>query len=383
MKRFDDGAAGGESQQLKLFVDDTAEATPDTAPDIGPDAAQACPFPRVFCGDARRVPLRDASVDLVVTSPPYWRKRDYGVSGQIGQEPDVGAYIAALLDALREWRRVLRPTGSAFINIGDSYHHQSLIGVPARLEQAAREDGWLVRNRIVWAKESGTPDPARNRLVGRHETVLHLAPRAGYFYDLWGYAQRFGSGSGANPGDVWTAKPVLHQGEHLAPFPPELVERAITLACPRWVCSECAAPRVRVVDSATQLDPARRQAARAMVLARQHGLTPEHLAAIRATGLCDAGKSLHTHSGAGRNATRVQQLAGEAKAALGGYFREFVGAPRQATGWTDCGCGAAWAPGVVLDPFMGTGTTLRVARAMGRSAIGVDLRPFVDEARAR
>ena len=74
-----------------------------------------------------------------------------------------------------------------------------------------------------------------------------------------------------------------------------------------------------------------------------------------------------------KNAESVRKLALEAKAILGGYFREFTFAKRRSCGWTDCGCGAPFMPGVVLDPFMGTGTTLDVAKAMGRSAIGVDL----------
>jgi hypothetical protein len=71
----------------------------------------------------------------------------------------------------------------------------------------------------------------------------------------------------------------------------------------------------------------------------------------------------------------VKQLASEAKQALGGYFREFTFAKRETVGWTTCGCGHPYVPGVVLDPFMGTGTTLRTALALGRTAIGADLAP--------
>src|SRR6266542_5816599 len=69
-------------------------------------------FRRVICGDARAVPLCDSCVDLVVTSPPYWRKRDYGLQGQIGLEETARDYVAAIIAALRDWRRVLRPSGS-------------------------------------------------------------------------------------------------------------------------------------------------------------------------------------------------------------------------------------------------------------------------------
>ena len=110
-----------------------------------------------------------------------------------------------------------------------------------------------------------------------------------------------------------------------------------------------------------------------MELAEQAGLSDDHIAAIQATGISDAGKAMKTQNGTGRNAERVQKLAAEAKLVLGGYFREFTFAKRATSGWTSCSCRDPLRPGVVLDPFMGTGTTLRAAIASGRSAIGVDL----------
>jgi DNA modification methylase len=332
------------------------------------------PFAKVLCGDARKIPIADQAIDLVVTSPPYWRKRDYGVKDQIGQEATVGQYVNAIITALQEWRRILRPTGSVFLNIGDSYHNRSLAGVPSRVEAAARDDGWFVRNRVIWVKENGMPEPAKNRLANRHEYILHLTPGADdYYYDLFGYSESFGRGS--NPGDVWIINPGRNMGEHLAPFPAEIVARAIKLACPSQVCSKCGNPRERIVERTAQLDPSRPQARRAMELARESNLTPEHIAAIQATGISDAGKALRVQTGTGRNSARVKQLAAEAKKVLGGYFREFTFAKRVTTGWTSCSCGVPMTHGVVLDPFMGTGTTLRVANALGRSAIGVDLAP--------
>lgn len=353
---------------------DTAEAPTNNAahePDL-PLAA------RVIRGDARDIDLPDSSVDLVVTSPPYWRKRDYGVDGQIGQEETPKEFVAAIMECLREWRRVLRPTGSVFLNIGDTYDkRRSLVGIPGRIEAAAADDGWLIRNRIVWAKEGGMPEPAQNRLANRHEFVIHLAARPNYYYDLFGYAKFVGRG--ANPGDVWQFNPSRHLGGHLAPFPTEIVERAILLACPREVCEACGDPRRRIVQRTAQLDETRPQARRAMELARAARLTDAHIAAIQATGVSDAGKALLFQNGTGRNSANVRQLAAEAKEALGGYFREFTFARRETVGWTECDCGAATARGVVLDPFMGTGTTLRTALALGRDAIGVDLAPAASE----
>lgn len=336
-------------------------------------AALQAPQPRVITGDAREIKVPDHTVDLVVTSPPYWQKRDYGHEAQIGLEPTPGGYVAAMLACLREWRRVLRPTGSVFLNIGDTYHHRSLVGIPGRIEAAAVDDGWLIRNRIAWTKDGGMPEPARNRLANRHEYVLHLTMSPTYYYDLFGYAEAI-NGTGANPGDVWHINPDRNMGGHLAPFPREIVRRAILLACPPQVCGICNRPRQRIVERTAQLDPSRPQARRAMELAKQANLTAAHIAAIQATGVSDAGKALKFQDGTGRNSKAVQALAAEAKAVLGGYFREFTFAKRVTTGWTDCG---HYSPlrGVVLDPFTGTGTTLKVALGLGRDAIGVDLVP--------
>ncbi len=332
------------------------------------------PFREVYKGDARDLHfLADKCVDLVVTSPPYWRKRDYGFKGQIGQEKTSEDYVAAIIAAMTEWRRVLRPSGSVFLNIGDTYHRKSLQSIPSLIEVKSRGDGWILRNRIVWVKKAGMPDPVKDRLTARHEYILHFAINS-YYYDLFGYAERYSVGKkGANPGDVWEIMPERSLGRHLAPFPGEIVERAIRLACPKAVCTKCGKPRRRIVERTANLDKSRPQARRALEIAKEKKLTPEHIAAIQATGISDAGKARRVQNGTDRNSESVKKRALEAKEMLGGYFREFTFAKRRSCGWTKCECGAPFMPGVVLDAFMGTATTLDVAYRMGRSAIGVDL----------
>ena len=388
--------------------------------------------PQIIPGDARHTGLPDDSVDLIVTSPPYWQKRDYGHSDQIGQEGTPQEYVAAIMACLKEWKRVLRPTGSIFLNVGDSYHKRSLVGIPGRIEAAAVDEGWLIRNRIIWSKDGGMPEPARNRLANRHEYIIHLTTKPNYYYDLFGYSESLGNSANPgdvwkmnfddalgvdpdkvldtrlsdvldaelarklnidlgdaesvrlvdildpNPGDVWHINPERNMGAHLAPYPKELVRRAIRLACPPQVCSTCNTPRSRVIERTRQLDRNRPQAARAMDLAEKHQLTDDHIRAIQATGVSDVGKATKFQTGTGRNSAEVQRLAAEAKAALGGYFREFTFSKKVTTGWTDCGHGTP-ARGVVLDPFMGTGTTLKVAVELNRNAIGVDLIPLMQE----
>lgn len=111
------------------------------------------PFSTRLVGDARHVPLQPGDADMVVTSPPYWLKRDYGVEGQIGQEATAEGFVGTLVDCMENWKSVLPRWGSVFINIGDTYHNGSLANTPGRLEFAAHNAGWTVRNRILAGRE--------------------------------------------------------------------------------------------------------------------------------------------------------------------------------------------------------------------------------------
>jgi DNA modification methylase len=90
---------------------------------------------------------------------------------------------------------VLKPTGSLFLNLGDTYYKRTLVGIPGLIESAARADGWLLRNRVIWAKPAGLPSPHKNRLANRHEVVLHLTRDRSYFYDLDGLCEHLGRAS--------------------------------------------------------------------------------------------------------------------------------------------------------------------------------------------
>jgi DNA modification methylase len=368
-------SAGRGPETRMNFLTPPSKLATENLPEDGSEPAKRSvgrPFVKRLFGDARNVPLRAGEADIVVTSPPYWLKRDYEVPNQIGQEPTADAFVANLLKCMENWKSILPAWGSVFINIGDTYHKGSLANTPGRLEIAAQNAGWTVRNRIIWVKDAGMPDPAKDRLKSRHEYIIHFTPRRrGYYYDQFGYVEKYGNGSG--PIDVWQIGLRRNMSNHLAPYPTELVDRILTLACPEQVCTCCGKPRERIVKRTVKLDPSRPQAKRAMELAEQKGLTPEHIAAIQATGISDAGKAMRVQTGTGRNSAAVKVLAAEAKTALGGYFREFTFAKRESSGWSDCGCDEPFRPGIVLDPFMGTGTTLRAAGDIGRSAVGVDL----------
>jgi len=324
----------------------------------------------VYRCDARSLPLGSESIDLVVTSPPYYKQRDYGFELQIGQESTPEEYAKEMAKVLRELQRVLKPSGSVFMNIGDSYNgYRSLCGIPGAIEDVARGQGWKIRNRIVWSKTRGMPTPTRNRLPNRHEYVLHLTRSTKYYYDLHAYSKYLGEG--ASPSDVWEFPPSLRKGAHLAPFPNELVERAITLACPIQVCPSCGTPRERQMQKTMSLNLKRPQARRAQALAKKVGITTDHIAAIQATGISDAGKGRRIQGQ--RNSEDVRRLASEAKELLGGYFREFTFPKWRSVGYSSCSCQDGFMPGVVLDPFVGSGTTLEVALKLGRRAVGADL----------
>ena len=127
---------------------------------------------RIICGDAKQVlrTLPDDVADLTVTSPPYFRHRDYGVDGQLGREATVDDYITNIRGVLKELLRVTAETGACFFVIGDTYRKQRLLLVPHRIAIAADELGWTVRNDLIWSKL----DPP----AGKPAQSLAFGPRA-------------------------------------------------------------------------------------------------------------------------------------------------------------------------------------------------------------
>lgn len=160
--------------------------------------------------------LADESVHCVVTSPPYYGQRDYGVDGQIGLEPTPDEFVSRLVDVFREVRRILKSDGSIWVNMGDSYaaggmgegsgkqltnrgtlagghmnkprkapvglKPKDLVGVPWMLAFALRGDGWWLRSANVWAKPNGMPESTRDRPTVGHEYVFQLSKSERYYY---------------------------------------------------------------------------------------------------------------------------------------------------------------------------------------------------------
>ncbi|PVB05069.1 site-specific DNA-methyltransferase [Mycobacteroides abscessus] len=304
---------------------------------------------RILIGDAlsrlRRLP--DASIDCVVSSPPYFRLRDYGANGQIGLEHHVDQWVNQLAAISEQVHRVLVPTGTFWLNLGDTYAshpsqgatRKSLLMAPERLAMRLQEAGWIIRNKIVWAKPNPVPTSVPDRLNCTYEVIYVLAKKPTYFFDLDAIRQPHRSATGKtstqttarretwrgpngmaatglralkaqgivghplgkNPGDVWMIASSGYRSQHHATFPTALAQRMIAAGCPEARCQSCRLPWKRRV--------------------------------IRALGTV---------------ATR---------AAL---------APT-------CQCANSPEPGIVLDPFMGSGTTAVAAEKLNRDWLGIEL----------
>ncbi len=362
--------------------------------------------------------LGDGSVHCCVTSPPYWGLRDYGVDGQIGLEPTPEAFIEKMVAVFREVRRVLREDGTLWLNIGDSYaskppgcgsdgvsrsstlhgvngvsdayretlrnsvgqKRNTIVGglkpkdlcmMPWRVALALQADGWWIRSVIVWAKKSPMPESCRDRPTSSWEPIFLMAKSDRYFYD--GEAvKEYGAGREVfgnwidgqpcpdrndnnrqnmtptltrNQRNVWHLGPEPYSEAHFATFPTEIPRRAIKAGTSeKGCCPMCGAGWRRAIERSTV------------------NTRPGNTAKYRDDALGYKGH--------------------ETKAGL--LYRPETST--RTTGWEPgCECGAGEpVPCVVLDPFLGSGTTVAVARELGRWGVGCELNPeYAELARRR
>ena len=392
-------------------------------------------------GDARQIPLKDQSVHCIITSPPFWGLRDYGVAGQLGLEaihdclawargnpPCSLCFVCNLRTVFLAAWRVLREDGTLWLNLSDTYarnpqkgdnsgwgkhaewckdplplHNRplpsgirakNLLGMPWRVALALQQDGWVLRSDIIWHSPNKMPESTKDRPTRAYEHIFLFAKQAQYYFDAQAIAEPMTTGNNGSsftsaydtatkrglglgprksdavgingrnaqvvnseaqrrdeicsfsnnpalrPGgtrnarDVWTFPSAGFAGEHYAAFPPELARRCILAGTSEaGCCSACGKAWVRVVERQRLLD----------------GHIPVTGAFSRPDEPFRPPQNGIGHS---RYSTQTTEH-----------------------GWAPaCACNAGEpAPNVVFDPFTGSSTTLLVARALGRHAIGCDL----------
>lgn len=401
---------------------------------------------RIYEGNSENVlkTFDDESVDLVVTSPPYYGLRDYKMGEQIGMENTPQEYIQNLVKVFAECKRVLKKEGSLWVNIGDSYassggrgnEHsfvrkrgittglkeqdnspkaklrstmgKSLIGIPERFVIAMTDElGLIRRNTIIWHKSNCMPSSATDRFTIDFEYFYFFTKSPRYFfetqyepfaevtlkeiqkaytgkgikdYDGNGVQNpsevkrriieryqnnRFGgnkypnnvdnrtySGNGYNINidqgrikrTVWKINPVPFPEAHFAVFPEKLVETPIKACCPSQICVKCGRPRTSIYKK------------------REYSST-DNIVPYGGKNMDDMGISNHNSRESQKSLKAMRELTGVHEPS---FMPKYVG-------MSDCGCGAGFHPGTVLDPFMGSGTVAVVAKKQFKGFVGVEL----------
>lgn len=370
----------------------------------------------IYCGDCRDV-LRSMpaeSVHCVVTSPPYWGLRDYGVDGQLGLEPTPEGYVQHMVDVFREVRRVLRSDSVAWINLGDSYagsgkghtkhgtmerdkqrtnaggltgatayvgsglKPKDLVGIPWRVALALQEDGWWLRSMMPWIKRAAMPESCQDRPTSAVEYVLLLSKSARYFYDTEAVRQvgteperiRHDRIGGANGHLVRHSEGGIMRGSATRQFR----NSDFFFSSLGLLLNEDGEPL------ALDVNP------KGFPGAHFATFPPDLVSPLIAAGTSERGVC----SECGAPWTRVvEREEGEPESYRGNRFDRGKTAVHQleraqqgsrgyrvAVGWQPtCNHDADLVPATVLDPFAGSGTVGLVAHRMGRHTVLIDLNP--------
>ncbi len=372
-----------------------------------------------YQGDALEVlkTFPDESIDCCASSPPYWALRDYKCEGQLGLEPTAAEYIEKLCAIYDEVYRVLKKTGTCWVNLGDTYagggqgptgkngignhserqgytrgidkNHmnikpKSLCLIPSRFAIAMIDRGWILRNELIWHKPNCMPSSVKDRFTIDFETIFFFSKSQKYYFetqyeelsesylndkrpmgvlrqkvnknskypdegqykkqDALGKATYIGFNAqyspplfGRNKRTVWTIPTSSYSQAHFATFPEALIQIPIQAGCPEEVCSKCRKPREPIFEP-----------------------SPEYDALL--------GKSWTEDTD--EDQTLRAEIGFQARTKTASVTADYI-----KTGLTDCGCGAPFSAGIVLDPFMGAGTTALTALKLGRSFVGIELNP--------
>lgn len=315
-------------------------------------------FPLFLHGNSLEVlrNISDSTVDCCVTSPPYWQKRQYAAGG-IGLEPTVDEYVDSLFAIIKEVKRVLKPRGAFWLNIGDSYHNKSLMGIPWRIALMMIQDGWILRNNVIWNKHKGGMNPTNDRFGSISENLFFFVKNDKYYFDA----------------DAVRSTPTQ------AHVKDGVVISATGVSGVKYR---------RLIEASTDLSPQEKENAL--------GALEQVLQRLRAGEISDfrmviRNQQRTTHSDSIKLSGRAKELKNKGyyflfynpKGAMPGdvwdivpedtqkrqshyapYPEELCVIPIKSTCPPD---------GVVLDPFSGTGTTMKVAYELGRKSVGIDI----------
>lgn len=318
---------------------------------------------KIYQGDCLEVlkTFPDESVDCVITSPPYYALRNYEVEGQLGLEPTYQEYINKLLNIFDEVKRVLKQSGTCWVNLGDSYGtkkemQKCLLQIPSRFSIGMTDRGWILRNELIWYKPNCMPSSVKDRFTIDFEKIFFFVKNKKYWFEtqyekqvtkqirriteksFGGYGQatnpvsRIGkrliypNEQGKNKRCVWKVTTKPFKEAHFATYPESLIETPIKAGCPEFICDKCGKPKKNLYKN--------------KVVGKQPAIG----------GIKHVGKNgNNTYSG---NTEKTE--------------KEFIG-------YSDCGCHSTYSAGIVLDPFMGAGTTGIVALRHNRNYIGIEL----------
>lgn len=374
---------------------------------------------KIYNGDSLKIlkTFPDNSVNCIITSPPYWGLRDYGVAGQVGLEKTLDKFLAKMLKVTAECQRVLRKDGVMLWNHGDCYggswqdygsrdggqrdknsksfprrgNPKKEIPPSAKLTSKCLalqnwrlilkmidEQGWILRNTIIWHKPNHMPSSVKDRFANSYEPVYMLVKSKKYWFDLdavrvpqkefinkpeqkpkainQGESKDTGAFSkkggfnayrenkgiqynpaGKNPGDIWKIPTQPMSEAHFATFPEKLVAPMIKAGCPLEVCPKCG----KVIENPTN---------------KERNINKEDEEKFA--------KEKGSPGSASRLVSSLDKHLPEEKIYQG-----------KTVGWTKCKCNKGFEPGIVLDPFSGAGTTLWVAEKLRRKWIGIELNP--------
>lgn len=340
-------------------------------------------------------PLPDKCLNSIVTSPPYWGLRDYGVVGQLGLEKTIEEWLANMVTVFREAWRVLRDDGTLWVNIGDAYSHnggaygdekstlqgtkqskrggerrhlkrafkpKDLIGMPWMLAFALRADGWYLRQDIIWHKPNPMPESASDRCTRSHEYIFMFSKDQRYYYDAYSIRTPYKSKTITTFGCGNVAK--NSDGSETEGVKSHRYAKTVPLRGPKdwktpdgWNTNEGSHGNIHP-EGREQGKKGYQKKGRAAARGKEH------------TGLNGSWADLTTEEqqagGANKRSVWTVSTSGFTGAHFATYPEDLV---------VDCIRASCPSDGIVGDPFMGSGTTGLVARKQGRNFIGLELNP--------